>query len=525
MEPGRFFNMTDTNNSQETRTYSRVSGLTPITIALLCVKAILQLYLYSIGFLSVSADEYSRGIMAARWALDGTLSTRIRMGDWLPFETYLNGLSLMVWDDIIWTPRITAFVFSCSLLVYFLKLVQYLFGRSAVTLLAGLFLVFNPWFIWLSGTPMLEIYYLAPFTAGLYYVTKWIHARRDRYLVIGGLLFLFSTGFHSQSWILVNVVNLCLCYFAWRLFRGREYGGLFKLIGFFMLGNLFIIIYIPSDYLATGQWLAMFHRHTLRTMEYYGGYEIGLFDKLAYYPKLVATSATLIWIFFPIGLYRLRGKSEKLIKLFPLAVGLGALLFYSAFNLLSVPASAAPGRYSLPFFILFVPYAALGIYSLIEGSGFSTGIRIRRAVAAIVILCILGLGLLKALDFEEKSAKAAVSIGQYMRERLEKEGGAANGTVMVELSYWDFLYVKLAARHYDRVRYDREESDEFSGIPSALLSMDDDEILGYMKRGDTKLIAVKDDAIKKRLDSLPFMHKLMEPGVWALYRIDLKNNK
>lgn len=499
--------------------------MTLITIALLCIKAVLQLYLYGRGFLSLSADEYSRGIMAARWALDGTLSTRIRMGDWLPFETYLNGLSLMVWDDVVWTPRITAFFFSCFLLVYFLKLVHHLLGRSPVTLLAGLFLVFNPWFLWLSGTPMLEIYYLAPLVAGLYYVLKWISARRDRYLVIGGILFLFSTGFHSQSWILVNVVNLCLCYFGWRMLRQKDYTGLLKLAGFFILGNLFIIIYIPSDYLATGQWLAMFHRHTLRTMEYYGGYEVGLFDKLAYYPRLVVKSAALIWIFLPIGIYWLRGESGKQIKLFPLAVGLGALLFYSVFNLLSVPASAAPGRYSLPFFILFVPYAALGIYTLTERSGRHTLLRVRRAAAAILVLCILGLGLLKALDFEEKSAKAAVSIGQYMRESLEKDGVAAKGTVMVELSYWDYLYVVLPVRYYDRVKYDRKESDEFSGIPSALLSMDDGEILVHMRSRDTKLIAVKDDAIKNKLDGLPFMRKIVERDVWALYGIDLKDNK
>ena len=69
------------------------------------------------------------------------------------------------------------------------------------------------------------------------------------------------------------------------------------------------------------------------------------------------------------------------------------------------------------------------------------------------------------------------------------------------------------------------ESDEFSGIPSALMSMDDDEILGHMRSLDTKLIVVKDDALKKRLDSLPFMRKVMERDVWALYGIELKGNE
>ncbi|MEW6145751.1 MAG: hypothetical protein AB1598_12105 [Thermodesulfobacteriota bacterium] len=183
--------MTGTDNSLEKRIYPHVSNLTLTILALLMVKLAVQLYLYRIGFLSVSADEYSRGITAARWALDGTIPTAIYMSNWLPFETYLNGLALMVWDNVIWTPRITAFLFSCFLLVYFIKLVQHLFGRLPVTFLAGLLLVFNPWFIWLSGTPMLDIYYLAPFVAGLYYISKWVSERRGLYLVIGGLLFFY----------------------------------------------------------------------------------------------------------------------------------------------------------------------------------------------------------------------------------------------------------------------------------------------------------------------------------------------
>jgi hypothetical protein len=507
------------------KAYSNTNKLTLVTLFLLTVKVILQLYLYGRGFLSVSADEYSRGIAAARWALDGTLPTAIRMSDWLPFEIYINGLSLMVWDNVIWTPRITAFIFSCFLLVYFIKLVQYIFRLIEVTLIAGLLLVFNPWFIWLSGTPMLDIYMLAPFVAGLYYVLKWLSGRRDLHLIAGGFLFLLSTGFHTPSWILVNTVNLCLGCFAWDMLRRRDYRGLFRLIGFFILSNLFIIIYIPSEFLATGEWLSMFRGHTEGTKVYYGGYNVGLFRKLAYYPKLVAASGNLTWIFFSIGLFWLGSKPDKVIRLFPFAVGLSALFFYSLFNVFSVPASAAPARYSLPFFILFVPYAALGIFVLFNYSGYFTDVRIRRAAAAILILCILGLNFMKALDFEAKSAGAAVSVGRYLKEGMEKDLARSDGTVMVELTYWDFLYVELAARYFDRVRFDREESDEFSGIPSALLSMGDDDILQHMQKEKTRFIAVKDDALKKRLTGLGFMHKSKELDGWTIYSVELNQDK
>ncbi|MEW6145752.1 MAG: hypothetical protein AB1598_12110 [Thermodesulfobacteriota bacterium] len=322
----------------------------------------------------------------------------------------------------------------------------------------------------------------------------------------------------------MNVVNLCLCFFAWRMLGEKDYGGLVKLVGFFILSNLFIINYLPSEYLATGQWLAMFRGHSDFTKGFYNGYHIGPLQKLSYYPRLVASTGNVLWISLPIGLYWLGGQQRKEITLFPFAVGFGTLIFYSVFNVLSVPAAAAPGRYSLPFSILFFPYAALGIVVIFKYSGYFTDVRIRRAAAAILVIFILGLNFMKAIDFEVKSAKAAVSIGRYLKESMEKDVADPEETVMVELFYWDYLYVELAARHFDRVRFDREESDEFSGIPSVLLSMGDDDILQYMRKEKTRLIAVKDDAIKKRLDSLAFMHKIKDLDNWAVYEIDLKHD-
>ena len=208
------------------------SRLTLTTLILLCVKLALAVYIYSLGFLSLSADEYSRGMTAARWALDGDLPLGIYMNAWLPFETYVNGLALKVWDNVIWAPRVTVFIFSCFLLVYFLKLVHYLFKSHFVTLSVGLLLVFHPWYVWLSGTPMLDIYYLAPFIAGLYYAAKWTEERRGAFLLAGGALFFLSTGFHSQAWILVNAANLFLLIYAAVFLREKNRGGAARMTRF-----------------------------------------------------------------------------------------------------------------------------------------------------------------------------------------------------------------------------------------------------------------------------------------------------
>lgn len=490
-------------------------------LILLCVKLALGIYLYSLGFLSLSADEYSRGITAARWALDGSIPLGIYMYAWLPFETYVNGLALKIWDNVIWTPRITVFIFSCVLLVYFLKLVRYISKSLVVTLIAGLFLVFNHWFVWLSGTPMLDIYYLAPFVAGLYYVTKWIEERRGVLLLAGGILFFISTGFHSQSWILVNAANLFVAGFAAGFLGKKNWRAVSGIAGFLLLGNLFIILYLPIERTATGEWLHMFRDHAVRTLPYYADYDIGLREKLAYYPRLVYQSASwIVWLFFPVGIYAALRGQRRAAALFPLAAGLVALAVYSVYNVYSVPAAAAPGRYALPFFILFAPYSALGIYTLFFRNVRAPISWLLRGAAAALVVYVIWTSFLKLPEYETKGAREAVNVGLFVRDAIENESPDEEGIVIIERAYWDFLYVMLAVRHFDVVRYDRPITDEYAGTPSDFLSMSDAEILARLKKENARFIIVRDGAVKERLSGFDFIRKVRDSDEWVAYEID-----
>lgn len=501
--------------------WSHFSRLTLAALTLLCVKLALALYLYSLGFLSLSADEYSRGMTAARWALDGDLPLGIYMNAWLPFEAYVNGLALKAWGDVIWTPRITVFIFSCVLLVYFLKLVQYLFRSLVATITAGLLLVFTPWFVWLSGTPMLDVYYLAPFVAGLYYVAKWMEERRGAFLLAGGFLFFLSTGFHSQAWILVNAANIFIAGFAVRSIRERSWRAVSELAGFFLLGNLFIIIYLPIEHAVTGEWLYMFRDHAARTLPYYSDYDVSLWKKLTYYPRLVYHSANwLMWLFFPVGiLAALRARPRAAVLLLPLAVGIVSLAVYSVYNVFSVPASAAPGRYGLPFFILFVPYSALGIYTVSFLDLRAPVSWLLRGAAAALVGYLLWTSFLQLPDYETKNAREAVNVGLFVRDAMDGKWPGGDGTIMIERAYWDFLYIRLAVEHFALVRFDRPVTDEYAGTPSDLLSMSDAEILARVKKEKTRFIIVRDSALRERLSRLGFLRIARDSDEWAAFEV------
>jgi hypothetical protein len=55
--------------------------------------------------------------------------------------------------------------------------------------------------------------------------------------------------------------------------------------------------------------------------------------------------------------------------------------------------------------------------------------------------------------------------------------------------------------------------------------MGDDDILQYMQKEKTRFIAVKDDALKKRLTGLGFMHKSKELDGWTIYSVELNQDK
>jgi hypothetical protein len=79
-------------------------------LLLVTLKVIIQISLFQNGFISVSADEFARGIRAAQWAQYPSIDVLFDVNDvWLPFEKYLNGSILLIWPDTIWAPRLTVF--------------------------------------------------------------------------------------------------------------------------------------------------------------------------------------------------------------------------------------------------------------------------------------------------------------------------------------------------------------------------------------------------------------------------------
>ncbi len=488
-------------------------------VSLILVRAGIQIALYQQGFISVAADEFARGIRAAKWAENPQIDVLTDVqGVWLPFEKYVNGLLLMVWPDVILAPRVTVFIASCLLLVSIYLLTYYLFNNFATAVLSSLFITFQPWYVWLSGTPMLEMYYFACFFAGLLFIIIWLKEFRRRYWFWAGVCFLLASGFHVQSWTLINLVNLLTLPYFYRFIRQREYLNLTKLIVYYALSNGVIISFTLIEFFHTGTVFAFLANHTSYSKWYYNGYDVPIWQKLSYYSKIVVrNSSVIVWLCLFIALIFLGKDKERGWKLFPLLLAVLALLLNSVMNAFSGPPSAAPGRYSLFYVLTLSFYVGYGTYRLFTLPCKQVRQLIRYfPVVIAVFLFSYGLwwGAYRIPDYPQGMPLDAVEVGESLNVMLND----APGIYMVELRYWEFLAVDLTSRHYDEIIFDREKNLRDRNTPSVFLQESAD-VCESLSIQDLRYVVLKDESLKLRAHQIDILKMRQDVGAWTIYEV------
>lgn len=509
-------------------------------VVLVAIKLLLQLGLYGIGFTSVSADEFARGTRVAAWLETDDAPLPLYTRAWLPFEFYLNAAAISLWDDVFWAPRLTVLLASLILLIAYFLLVRQLFDDVAVAFLAALMLVFYPWYAWLSGTPMLDVYYLAFFVPGLYFLILAMKRRRSSFLVPSSIFFIVSTGFHSQSWLLVNVVNfIFLSCLTPDLIKKKSVKFTAACLVYLIANNLFVGYYLLVEFFDTGRWFAFFEAHKQYSESNWDlliqdksrywrgvlpGYDVEPLLRLAYYPALLIASAPVLAVLVPPSLYANRpGRSGSFMVLLPFLLGATALLVYSIFNLFSVPATSARARYALPFFILFSPYMAHGLVVLLGRGGWLTsrwnlGDRSWPVVCgslAVILSYAWPLAILPPSQGVD-----ALEAGRYVDQLIERSDWRPGDSFIVELDYWGFWQVELTARHYPDLILDRPFDPSNRETVSMFIARSHDEIKKYLRQNNVRVIVVNSPEIEAKLEGLDAVSVQTRIGRWTVYRVD-----
>ena len=209
--------------------------------------------------------------------------------------------------------------------------------------------------------------------------------------------------------------------------------------------------------------------------------------------------------------------NEQRWKFLPFSVGVIALFAYSVINVFSVPATAAPGRYALPFFLLFSPYAAHDLFV-----AATTLSRAKWMFLVAAVIFVVGPNAIDTLRFPQASHRAALKAGHYVGAAIDEAGPGA--TYMLEAKDWDFLAVMLTAAHYDRGLLDRRSLPKGRQLSPSLLSDSRSAVLEYLKANNFKVAAVKSAELKVRLDEFDFTMRDRQIGPWRLYRIKTRGH-
>jgi hypothetical protein len=493
------------------------------------IKIAYQALLYKSGFISVSADEFARGITAFKWS-ENPHAIYIGGTPWMPLETYLNGFMLMLWDNVILAPRFTAFLASCLLLVYFYKFTKYIFSENIIAYFAVLMLLFHQWYVWLSGTPMLDIYFLAFILGGLYYLAVWLEEFSERCLLLSALFLFISSAFHFQSWAIINVINLVTFPILLNFLKNKDFRKSLLLITFYFANNFFILIFTVGTYLSKDT-LNVFRFHTVWSKIWAKGYNVSLLNKLLYYPILVAKNGLGVWwllllIAMILLLFKERNKTRLTIFLI-LPVWLGIL---SIFNIWSVPAQAAPGRFCLFFVILSIPYVAYAFYIIFQWDNMYLSpqkfpcTRHIRTFSVFMIAIILSINVSRSLSYPQPSvaAKDIIETGKFLNTLLNEDPSRAESKFMVESILWTSVGIQLTSKHPENMVLDRKRDfwHLHRRVPSMFLVNDPPMIKKFFIENNVRYILLRSKDLKETLESRYLLPKKKDVGAWTIYEVD-----
>ena len=490
-------------------------------VILQIARASLQVFLFRQGFVSVSADEFTRAIRALNWSNQLTFDFLRDFTDvWLPFEKYLNGIALKLYPEVIITPRITVFLFSCLATVGLFILFKLSFDSYLIAILGTSIISFQPWFVWLSGTPMLEMYYFPFLFFGIAFIIHWLKNEKRWYAYLAGLCFLVGSGFHIQSWIFINLINLLVFTFLLTKIRNTTKKHLLPYFGLFLISNLLIGLIWLIGIIQTGELLAPFRSHVGYSRWYYAYDQVPLLEKFLYYPKLVwGVLPVSLWALIFIGVI-ITFKYKRLWNYIPFIIGVSALLMNSIANIFSAPASAAPDRFSLFYTTLFLPYGVAGIFGLPQITRRLNFGKYIQLTGTLLLISFLFIGIRynthKIFQFPVGMPEDTIRTGYFLNRMLGTY--PKSGKILIELRYWDFQAIRALTGREDLIIFDRNLDIYNRNLPS-ILTEPSLSICDFLFDQDVKWLALQDETLKTIAAQQHCLSLRKDIGRWKVFEV------
>ena len=183
-----------------TKTFPDVSKSWAVCLLVMVVllRIFMTLRLYRDGFESISADDFGRMVEAAKWAKEPRI---LWYGPWLPFHSYFFGTLLRIYWDLLWLPRFVTIIFGISTIIIMYCLAKTLFGNRVMAIIAALLMSLNPTHLWLSLTPLTELYCHGLVMLAVLFFILYLQTNKQIWIWFTGVCLAIANGFRFESWV------------------------------------------------------------------------------------------------------------------------------------------------------------------------------------------------------------------------------------------------------------------------------------------------------------------------------------
>ena len=407
----------------------------------------LQWLLYARGFTALTADEFGRILFAAQWAEQPRWIWR---GPWLPFHRYLFGLLFKLRWDLLYLPRAVTITIGLVSLPCMYLLTRGIFGQRRVAWISLLLLSVSPAHIWLSSTPLTEIYHTSLVLGCMTAFVYAINQRRQRYLYLSAALLALATGFRFEAWMVAVVYSLLLGGLLigqrWRLMV--PIFSPWALVGAAVMPWIFPCAWLIGGFLTTGQPLAFLSAIQDYKRTWYGDQQswrnylapLLLIDRYALILLLPGVVISLI-------------VHRRLNVIWYCIISIAPLLIFFGLHRGQLEPAGNYVRYLAPFVFMLYPLVAVALDTIV-GALIKT--RLYQTVVLAIVCVVIGtLQGGSSLRITNDSAGAGIAVGQHIRAVRTSNAISAQQSVLLELTYWQYMSIHIGANDLGTIVYDR----------------------------------------------------------------------
>ncbi|HEY1013987.1 MAG TPA: phospholipid carrier-dependent glycosyltransferase [Herpetosiphonaceae bacterium] len=403
-------------------------------------RLLLQIQLYRGGFLSLTADEFLRVELAARWARAPRL---IWSGVWVPFHEYMFGALLRLRWDLVYLPRYATMAFGFLSIALIYAIALRLSRSPAAALLSALLAAANPAHVWLSSTPLTEMPYVACVLLAMLGLARYAEERRPGWLWLGAGALACAQGLRFEAWVVAAA-------FAGLLWLGAardrsaapgERGWRRAALATALLAA-FPAAWMAGSYLALGDPLASIGMATQYKADWYGPGK----DYARYATTLLRLDPLLLPTLLLGGLALLVWKDRRREHAWLAALVFAPIAAFVALHGGQPEPSGNDIRYLAALTLPGYAFAGMALLAAARRLPLPQ----LRGLLLVAALLAVGRNVRASLDPPPDPSSRGLAVG------LALEGALAGGeTAVVERVYLEFLAVSVGADSDPALLYDR----------------------------------------------------------------------